>query len=295
MRWAGRQPLPGGGIGPFALKAQSSLTGGNWVLSGANIELDGNVAEGVLAFATEPRMTVKGTLAADTLDLSPYVSTVEVLRSSERDWNRGTIAIDGLADFDLDLRLSAARVTVATARLGRTGVAANLRDGRLTRRDRRGAGLRRRAQGRRGARQGAETAPTSSRSCSSPTSTSKPASASCSACAGSKARATSSLAVEASGDSVLALTRTLAGTASLSGAAGRHHGLQCRAVAQAAGAAAALDRRRLPPRAHAVRAAQRHAAHRGRHRERRGRAARGRRDPPRRSAARPRSRCATST
>ena len=69
MRWAGRQPLPGGGVGPFALKAQSSLIGGNWVLSGANIELDGNVAEGVLAFTTEPRMTVKGTLAADALDL----------------------------------------------------------------------------------------------------------------------------------------------------------------------------------------------------------------------------------
>lgn len=132
LRWAGRQPLPGGGIGPFALKAQTSLAGGNWVLSGANIELDGNVAEGVLAFTTEPRVTVKGTLAADSLDLTPYASTVELLRASERDWNRSTIAIGGLTDFDLDLRLSAARVTVATAKLGRTGVAANLRDGRLT-------------------------------------------------------------------------------------------------------------------------------------------------------------------
>lgn len=132
MRWAGRQPLPGGGIGPFALKAQTSLTGGNWVLSGANIELDGNVAEGVLAFTTEPRVTVKGTLAADHVDLTSYVSTIEILRASERDWNRGTIAIEGLDDFDLDLRLSAARLTVASARLGRTGVAATLRDGRLT-------------------------------------------------------------------------------------------------------------------------------------------------------------------
>ena len=70
LRWAGRQPLPGGGVGPFALKAQSSLVGGNWVLSGTNIELDGNVAEGVLAFTTEPRVTVKGTLAADSL-ISP--------------------------------------------------------------------------------------------------------------------------------------------------------------------------------------------------------------------------------
>ena len=132
MRWASMQPLPGGGGGRFALKAQTMLTGGNFALSNANLELDGNVTEGVLALATEPRMTVKGTLAADALDLTPYVSNAEVLRANERDWSRGALAVDGLADFDLDLRLSAARVTVGTAKLGRTGVAANLRSGRLT-------------------------------------------------------------------------------------------------------------------------------------------------------------------
>src|SRR5437764_4110718 len=132
LRWASRQPPPGSGLGPFALKAQTSIVGGTAVLSGVNIELDGNIAEGVMALATEPRVAVKGTLAADGLDLTPYISTIDVLRPNERDWSRGPIAIGGLADFDLDIRLSAARVTVATARLGRTGVAANLRDGRLT-------------------------------------------------------------------------------------------------------------------------------------------------------------------
>jgi AsmA protein len=101
-------------------------------LSGVNIDLDGNVAEGVMALTTDPRVTVKGTLAADTLNLTPYLSAVDALRNNERDWDRGTIAIDGLSNFDLDLRLSAAHVNVAAAQLGRTGVAANLRDGRLT-------------------------------------------------------------------------------------------------------------------------------------------------------------------
>src|SRR6185436_18368257 len=96
------------------------------------IELDDNVAEGVMAVATEPRVTLKGTLAADALDLSPYLSSFEVLRSNDRDWSRGPIAIDNLSNFDLDLRLSAARVNIVTTRLGRTGVAVNLRDGRLT-------------------------------------------------------------------------------------------------------------------------------------------------------------------
>ena len=132
VRWAGGTVLPGGGFGLFALKAQTVLTGGSFAMSQVNIELDGNAAEGVLAFASGPRMTVKGTLAADALDLTPYISTFEMVRGSERDWSRQRITIDGLTDFDLDLRLSAARITVANAKLGRTGIAANLRDGRLT-------------------------------------------------------------------------------------------------------------------------------------------------------------------
>ena len=36
-----------------------------------------------------------------------------------------------LADFDLDLRLSAASIKIATAQLGRTAVAANMRGGKL--------------------------------------------------------------------------------------------------------------------------------------------------------------------
>ena len=132
LRWANRPPLPGSGMGPFALKAHTSFTGGTAIMSGVNVELDGNVAEGVMAVSTEPRVTLKGTLAAEHLDLTPYVSTFEVLRSNDRDWSRGPIALDNLSNFDLDLRLSAARVSIVGARLGRTGVAVNLRDGRLT-------------------------------------------------------------------------------------------------------------------------------------------------------------------
>ena len=132
MNWAGMQPLPGNGGGQFALKTQATLTGGNFVLSGVNVELDGNVAEGVLAFSTEPHMTLKGTLAAEALDFTPYLANAEVVRANERDWSRAPISVGGLADFDLDLRLSAARVTLASARLGRTAVAANVHSGRLT-------------------------------------------------------------------------------------------------------------------------------------------------------------------
>jgi AsmA protein len=129
--WAGQKPLPGGGFGHFALKAQTNVVGGTIGLSSVNVELDGNTAEGVLTFATDGRKTLQGTLAADTLDLTPYVSTVRLLTTNQREWNSGPITLDGLSGIDFDLRLSAANVVMSNAKIGRTAIAANLRSGHL--------------------------------------------------------------------------------------------------------------------------------------------------------------------
>ena len=129
--WTGQQPLPGGGFGRFSIKAQTNVVGGNIGLSGVNVELDGNTAEGVLTFATDGRKTLQGTLASDTLDLSPYVSTIRLLTTNQRAWSDGRITLDGLSGIDLDLRLSAANVTMSNAKFGRTAIGANLRGGHL--------------------------------------------------------------------------------------------------------------------------------------------------------------------
>lgn len=132
MRWTAQKSLPGGGFGRFALKAQTSVVGGTIALSGVNMELDGNTAEGVLTFATDGRQTLQGTLAVDTLDLRPYISTVRLLTANQRKWDSLPIMLDGFGGYDLDLRLSAAQVQLSDAKLGRTAVAANLRSGHLT-------------------------------------------------------------------------------------------------------------------------------------------------------------------
>ncbi|HEY5379852.1 MAG TPA: AsmA family protein [Pseudolabrys sp.] len=132
MTWAGEQPLPGGGFGHFAIKAQTNVMGGTIGLSNVNVELDGNTAEGVLTFAADGRKTLQGTLASDTLDLTPYVSTVRLLTTSQHDWSDGNITLDGFSGLDLDLRLSAANVIMSNAKIGRTAVGANLRGGHLT-------------------------------------------------------------------------------------------------------------------------------------------------------------------
>jgi AsmA protein len=131
LTWLGQRPLPGGGFGHFAIKAHTDVTGDTIGLSNVNVELDGNTAEGVLTFGTEGRQTVQGTLAVDTLNLTPYVSTVRLLTANQREWNDAHIALEGLAGIDLDLRLSAAKVIVSNAQIGRTAIGANLHEGKL--------------------------------------------------------------------------------------------------------------------------------------------------------------------
>jgi AsmA protein len=132
LAWGGLTPLPGGGFGRFALKAQMSVVGGAVVLSAVNVEMDGNTAEGVMAFTSDGRNTLQGTLAADELDLRPFLSTLHMVRTVDRDWSPVPIMLDGLTGLDLDLRVSARRILLGTAVLGRTALAANLRQGRLT-------------------------------------------------------------------------------------------------------------------------------------------------------------------
>ncbi len=132
LAWAGQKSLPVGGFERFALKAQTNVVGGTIALTAANLEIDGNPAEGVLTFATDGRQTLQGTLAADSIDLTPYLSTIRLLTDSEREWSRRPIALDGFSDFELDLRLSAAKIAIGTAKLGRTAIATNLRGGKLT-------------------------------------------------------------------------------------------------------------------------------------------------------------------
>jgi AsmA protein len=131
MRWTGQVPFGAGGFGRFALKARANLVGGSIALTNVNLELDGNVAEGVMTYANNGRQTLQATLAAGALDFTPYISTFRLLASGARDWNRQLFDLNSLSSTDLDMRLSAAQVTVGPTKLGRTALGANLRGGTL--------------------------------------------------------------------------------------------------------------------------------------------------------------------
>src|SRR5216683_1340233 len=114
LRWAGQAPPGSGGFGRFALRARANVVGASIALTNVNIELDGNVAEGVLTYVNNGRQTLQATLA-----------------SGAHDWNRQLFDLNSLSTTDLDMRLSAARVTVNSTKLGRTAFGANLRGGAL--------------------------------------------------------------------------------------------------------------------------------------------------------------------
>jgi AsmA protein len=131
LQWTGQPPPGAGGFGRFALKARANVVGASIALTNVNVELDGNIAEGVMTYANNGRQTLQATLAADALDFTPYISTFRLLAAGARDWNRQMFDLNALSTTDLDMRLSAARVAVGATRLGRTAFGANLRDGAL--------------------------------------------------------------------------------------------------------------------------------------------------------------------
>jgi AsmA protein len=131
LRWTGQEPPGSGGFGRFALKARANVVGASVALTNVNVELDGNVAEGVMTYTNNGRQTLQATLAAGNLDFTPYISTFRLLASGARDWNRQLFDLNSLSLTDLDMRLSAAQVTVGSSKLGRTALGANLRGGAL--------------------------------------------------------------------------------------------------------------------------------------------------------------------
>jgi AsmA protein len=131
LQWTGQASPAAGGFGRFALRARANVVGASIALTNVNVELDGNAAEGVMTYANNGRQTLQATLAADALDFTPYISTFRLLAGGARDWNRQMFDLNALLTTDLDMRLSAAKVTVGSSKLGRTAFGANLRGGAL--------------------------------------------------------------------------------------------------------------------------------------------------------------------
>src|SRR5262249_5116377 len=84
LQWMGTKPLPDGGFGRFTLKAQTNVAGGTVAMSGVDIALDGNVADGVLTFSNEDRRKLQGTLAAEGPELHAHRPGLHLFEAEAR-------------------------------------------------------------------------------------------------------------------------------------------------------------------------------------------------------------------
>ena len=132
LRWTGQPPPGSGGFGRFALKARANLVGASIALTNVNVELDGNVAEGVMTLRQQrppDRCRRRWPRATST---SRPTSPPSACSPAARATGTGSCSISTRCPTtDLDMRLSAAKVTVGATKLGRTAFGANLRGGAL--------------------------------------------------------------------------------------------------------------------------------------------------------------------
>ena len=136
VRWFG-PPVPvSDGLNAVSLKGQLSWARGTVTVEKAKVSVDGSEAAGTLGFTyTGERPAIDGTLAFNTLDLTPYF---EALRSQSYVFDRHTwswsafdFSFPILSYFDADLRLSAAALAFRGAPVGRSAASIAVRSGKL--------------------------------------------------------------------------------------------------------------------------------------------------------------------
>jgi AsmA protein len=119
----------GKGLETFELVSTAVIDRGGISFPTAQLEVDGNRAEGaILVSFGGPRPKVSGTLAADRLDVTSYLGGFELPDAAGPG---EAISLQALGLADLDIRISSAETILGNGRLGRTAAAAVTHHGLL--------------------------------------------------------------------------------------------------------------------------------------------------------------------
>ena len=129
MSWLDVTPIAGDGLGEASLSARANFAGESVAFSNMSLMLDKNRADGALQLDfRRDRTLIQGTLAGDELNLSPYLASREEAGSPLDQ----PLTPDDLGRADLDIRLSANKLTLGNLHFGRTAVALVTRDKQLS-------------------------------------------------------------------------------------------------------------------------------------------------------------------
>lgn len=132
VEWLGSPMGTGAILGAGAIDGRINWIGPSVSIADATFELDGNAAEGALSVAVgEDAFGVSGTLAFDSLDLSPYVEAAHAGLTSAGAWQLVPAQLPLDAVGAVDLRLSTSQLIAGNAEIGRTGATVTLKNGEL--------------------------------------------------------------------------------------------------------------------------------------------------------------------
>jgi AsmA protein len=112
--WLGlRLPLPL--AGPLDLSANARLQPSLYELTNARIEVAGGQFDGVFSAKVEnAALSMSGTIATESLDLTDAMRPLSPGRGEDGGWSRDPIAAQALPQGDVDLRISAAKLTIGS-------------------------------------------------------------------------------------------------------------------------------------------------------------------------------------
>lgn len=131
--WAGAR-IPGDGAtpGPTTIAGAASWSWPLLAFSSATMSLDGNAAMGSFSVDFgDRRPFVRGTIAADVIDLTPYAVSLRTGMAPDGTWVGAPIDLPALAVIDTDLRLSADEVRMGATRATDVAASATVAGGRI--------------------------------------------------------------------------------------------------------------------------------------------------------------------
>ncbi len=133
VAWLGT-PLGNGSIlGPASIAGKLSWHGSGVQFSKADVSLDGNDAQGVLAVDfSGVRPAIQGTFAAAKLDLSPYFEAARADLGANGPWPFAVTRLPVADLIDCDLRLSVSEVLIGSVRMTGFGATGTIKDGAAT-------------------------------------------------------------------------------------------------------------------------------------------------------------------
>lgn len=129
--WLGTPIGPGSTLGQASLFGTAEFRGPTLSVADAELTLDGNSASGALEVTAAAKPEITGTLAFNSLDLTPYFAGLATALSTATDWRSVELPTRWFRDLTADIRLSAKSMKLGPLNVGETAASTSLRDGRL--------------------------------------------------------------------------------------------------------------------------------------------------------------------